>query len=183
MKIVEINDKYINYLKMYFSDYLLDNKEDKRYHNRKYIGVVFKIGNLNYFAPLSSPKKSDYNSDGTIKKSTLALIRISYNYNKRLELLGKIKLNCMIPVPNNEIINYNINNENNKKYKDLIINELLWLQRNETLVIESAEKLYKLKCNEEEYINDKNYKFYKSIIPFKDVEKLYKEYIQLYLQK
>ena len=54
MKIVEINDKYINYLKMYFSNYLLDNKEDKRYHNRKYIGVVFKIDNLNYFEPLSS---------------------------------------------------------------------------------------------------------------------------------
>ena len=183
MKIVEINDKYINYLKMYFSNYLLDNKEDKRYHNRKYIGVVFKIDNLNYFAPLSSPKKSDFNSDGTIKKSTLALIRISYIYNNKLELLGKIKLNCMIPVPDNAIIDYDLNNELNKKYKDLIINEFLWLQRNETLVINSAEKLYKIKCNEDKYINDKNHKFYKSIIPFKAVEKLYNKYLEHNLQK
>ena len=89
----------------------------------------------------------------------------------------------MIPVPDNAIIDYDLNNELNKKYKDLIINELLWLQRNETLVINSAEKLYKIKCNEDKYINDKNHKFYKSIIPFKEVEKIYNKYLEHNLQK
>jgi hypothetical protein len=35
----------------------------------------------------------------------------------------------------------------------------------------------------DKYINVKNYKFYKSIIPFKEVENLYNKYLEHNLQK
>ena len=59
MKLYIISDKYINYLRK-FDKKVYDNKEDTRKMTRKYLGVVLKINNFNYYVPLSSPKKTDY---------------------------------------------------------------------------------------------------------------------------
>ena len=66
-------------------------------NNRKYIGVLFSINNINYFVNLSSykPYKHDKMNESVdfIKIGTYAVIN----------------LNNMIPVPNSEIIKININ--------------------------------------------------------------------------
>ena len=59
MKLYAVTDEYINYLRM-FDNRVYDNKEDKRKVMRKYLGIVLKINQLNYYIPMSSPKKSDY---------------------------------------------------------------------------------------------------------------------------
>ena len=170
MKIVEVSDRYINYLKEYFPKTLLDNKQGCRKHTRKYLGVIFKINEYNYFAPLSSPKKSDYLENGAIRKSSVSIIRMTRIYNNKVVLLGTIKLNNMIPVPQSEIIIYNIEHERDKKYQDLIKNEQFWIQRNTDKIIKQGLNLYNNKINEKNLINVKNFKFYESIIPFKEAE-------------
>lgn len=56
MKLYAITDEYINYLRK-FDNRVYDNKEDKRKVMRKYLGIVLKINQLNYYIPMSSPKK------------------------------------------------------------------------------------------------------------------------------
>ena len=179
MKIVEVSDRYINYLKEYFPKTLLDNKQGCRKHTRKYLGVIFKINEYNYFAPLSSPKKSDYLENGAIRKSSVSIIRMTRIYNNKIVLLGTIKLNNMIPVPQSEIIIYNIENERDKKYQDLIKNEQFWIQRNTDKIIKQGLNLYNNKINEKNLINVKNLKFYESIIPFKEAEIICDEFAKI----
>lgn len=56
MKLIEVTDRYINYMKQYFYSTMLDNKENNRKKTRKYLGIIITINGINYFAPLSSPK-------------------------------------------------------------------------------------------------------------------------------
>ncbi len=77
MKIVEISDKYIEYLRKYFPNTTMDSKQHHRSHKRKYLGILFEIHGIPYYAPFSSPKKKDYNLDGTIRKSTLFIVRMT----------------------------------------------------------------------------------------------------------
>ena len=59
MKLYAVTDEYINYLRQ-FDNKVYDNKEDKRKVMRKYLGIVLTINEMNYYIPMSSPKKSDY---------------------------------------------------------------------------------------------------------------------------
>ena len=176
IRIVEISDEYVNYLKTYFYSTMLDNKEGRRIHSRKYIGIVFEINGFKYFAPLSSPKKSDYNSDGSIRSSSKIVLRMVANVKTSPYLLGTIKLNNMIPVPESEITEYNFNHESDSKYKDLIHNELIWIQRNTTSIQKAAKRIYSIKINEQASISDTNRKFYESILSFQEAEKMCLEY-------
>ncbi len=170
MKLIEVTDRYINYMKQFFYKTMLDNKENYRENTRKYLGIIISINGINYFAPLSSPKKSDYDLNGEIKKSTSIVLRMVKDYNNKPQLLDTIKLNNMIPIPDSEIIQYNFNIEPNNKYKNLIIDELYWIQRNTRKIRKAAKTLYNLKINEANNINSNNEKFYKSITPFKEAE-------------
>ena len=70
MKLIEVSDRYVNYLKQFFYSTMLDNKEERRKHGRKYLGIIISINSINYFAPLSSPKQSDFDKYGNIRKSS-----------------------------------------------------------------------------------------------------------------
>lgn len=60
LRFCEINDKYVKYLNNIDKRVPLPKKEDQL-HNRKYIGVIFTINNIDYFVNLSSykPEKHD----------------------------------------------------------------------------------------------------------------------------
>lgn len=170
MKLIEVSDRYVNYLKQFFYSTMLDNKEERRKHGRKYLGIIISINSINYFAPLSSPKQSDFDKYGNIRKSSSIVLRLVKNYSKNPQLLATIKLNNMIPVPDSEIILYDLNNEKDIKYKNLVIDELDWIQQNTTKIIKAAKTLYYFKINEELNINNKNKKYLSSITPFKEAE-------------
>lgn len=51
LKIYYLDENYVEYLRK-FDDRVYYNKES----SRPYIGVVYMYNNINYFAPLSSPK-------------------------------------------------------------------------------------------------------------------------------
>jgi len=52
--IVKVDSKYCNYLRKYDSR-VMYNKEKKEL--RPFIGILFKINDVEYFAPLTSPKQ------------------------------------------------------------------------------------------------------------------------------
>lgn len=107
VKIVIVDSKYCAYLKKYDSR-VLDNTSKKE--NRPFIGILFKINDLEYFAPLSSPKSKHKKMTNTID-----FHKIENNYyddkdkkNKK-QLLGVINFNNMIPLKNNNytVVDFN----------------------------------------------------------------------------
>ncbi len=130
MKLYAIKDRYINYLRK-FDNKVYDNKEANRKVTRKYLGIVLKINNVNYYIPMSSPKKSDYNGN-KIRKSIIPIIRIISNeeINKKFALKGTLRISNMIPVPESELILYVPSKEIDKNYKILIEKELEFINKN-----------------------------------------------------
>lgn len=79
--------------------------------------------------------------NGKIRKSIVPVIRMAIS---ETELLGTIKLGCMIPVYDEKIIEYyEVKNENDIKYKKLVLKELEFIYKNKELIIKNANKLYK----------------------------------------
>ena len=164
MKLYAITDEYINYLRK-FEKRVYDNKEDKRTVMRKYLGIVLKIKQLNYYIPMSSPKKSDY-KDNEIRKSVIPIIRIvSYKEIDNSPVLkGTLRISNMIPVPDSELMLYEPKNEKNKNYKILIEKELEFIGKNENMIKKYANILYKQK------INNYDVSYIKNVVDFKLLE-------------
>ena len=170
MKLYEITDEYINYLRN-FDNRVYDNKEDKRKVMRKYLGIVLKINELNYYIPMSSPKKSDYKNHD-IRKSVIPIIRIISNeeVDDIPVLKGTLRISNMIPVPDSELILYEPKNEKNKNYKILVEKELEFIGKNEELIKKYANILYKQK------INNYDVSYIKNVVDFKLLEEKCIEY-------
>lgn len=156
LRIYSISDRYISYLR---SDKrlcnVMDNKENARTHTRKYLGVVLYHGEFSYFVPFSSPKETDYtfDKDGTriIRKSIIPIIRMVTNdtISGKPELKGTLKLSNMIPVPESELIEYDLAKEQDTNYGQLVQKELGFIRSNISLIVRNARVLYnqKTKCD------------------------------------
>lgn len=148
LKLYEISKEYISYLRSY-DKLVFSPKEENRNHTRKYLGVVYTINNYNYYIPLSSPKNTDcqmINGNRQIRKSIVPIIRITaLSGSGELELKGTLKLSNMIPVPSSELILYDLENEPDQFYKDLIHKELLFIRKNKNKIIQYAKVIYKQK--------------------------------------
>jgi protein AbiQ len=148
MKLYSISDEYISFLRKKFPR-VYSNKEDVRTHTRKYLGVVLEIGEHMYYIPLSSPKKKhDYITiDGkeTIRKDSLIVMRIVSGTGDEQELRGTLQIGTMIPVPDSEIELYDVENEPDQAYKDLIAEELIYIRKNADKIKKNAKVLYSKK--------------------------------------
>ncbi len=164
MKLYAVTDEYINYLRM-FDNRVYDNKEDKRKVMRKYLGIVLKINQLNYYIPMSSPKKSDY-KNYKIRKSIIPIIRIvSYKEIDNSPVLkGTLRISNMIPVPDSELILYEPKKEKNRNYRILVEKELEFIGKNEEKIKRYANILYKQK------INNYDVSYIKNVVDFKLLE-------------
>ena len=93
-----INKEYINFLRKYES-HVSYNKDEKK-HSRPYLGIVLKIENFEYFAPLYSFKKQykKYKNNPSF----------FFVYGRKRNPLAIIKFSSMIPIPqnnNNNVVN------------------------------------------------------------------------------
>lgn len=61
MKIYSLDERYINYLQNFDSRVCI-SKLDQAF-GKKYVGAVFKVNELEYFAPLSSKIKKKHFTD------------------------------------------------------------------------------------------------------------------------
>ena len=170
MKLYSITDKYINYLRE-FDNKVYDNKEDKRKVIRMYLGIVLRINDLNYYIPMSSPKKSDYKNN-EIRKSVIPIIRmVSYREIDDVPVLkGTLRISNMIPVPDSELILYEPKNEKDSDYKILVEKELEFINKNENMIKKYANVLYKQK------INNYDVSYIKNVVDFKLLEEKCKMY-------
>ena len=170
LKLYFVDNDYIDYLREYERN-VLAGQNEKYVTERKYIGVVLEISDFKYFAPLSSPKESDFvyiKGVKTVRKSIIPLIRLTDTKGK---LLGKIKLNNMIPVPDRCITLYDVENEADIKYKDLIKDEIICIRKNKALIMKNAQILYNQKVKNYSSVNYLN-----STVDFLQAEKLCKQY-------
>lgn len=170
MKLYAVTDEYINYLRQ-FDNKVYDNKEDKRKVMRKYLGIVLKINEMNYYIPMSSPKKSDY-KENEIRKSIVPIVRIVSNEEKdNIPVLkGTLRISNMIPVPDSELILYEPKKETNKDYKILVEKELVFIEKNEEMIKKYAKIIYNQK------INSYDVSYIKNVVDFKLLEEKCCEY-------
>ena len=161
LKIVIIDKNYCNYLRKY------DNKVP--YNNngkdlRPFIGILFMINELEYYAPLSSPKPKHFKMH-----NRLDFFKLDHGN------LGSVNFNNMIPVSK---LNYKIidltqstNDIAFKKRLVLLRKQYYWLLDNFDYIKNNANKLYRL------YINNKlNESMYNRCCNFKLLEEKCNEY-------
>ncbi len=174
LKIYSVSDKYISYLRQHNPN-LYSNKIESRKHTRKYIGVVIRIHNYNYYIPMSSPKETDYQIAGdnkVIKKSIVPIIRMVIKNSKgEKELKGTLRISHMIPVPEYELELFDLDNEPDSEYKDLVQNEIVFIRKNKEKIINNAKLLYKQKKE-----NDATAGYVKSALNYVDLELLCESY-------
>ncbi len=178
LKLYAVSDEYIHYLRVENNIiHVLYNKEGHRTHDRKYVGVVISIGDYQYFAPLSSPKRSDY-INGQIRPSNKSILRITKNENGKPVLLCTLKLLNMIPVPDAELILYDLDSEIDKKYKSLVEDEIRWIEHNDTRILQNAKIIYNLKIHEDERRTERNSRMLDAILPFPKLEELHTKWVE-----
>ncbi len=142
LDIFTVDDTLIEYYRK-FESRILYTKE-----NRKYIGIILEIDSIKYLAPLSSPKIDDYDESGLLKKDTLTIIRLEdfksqiekddffhslSELKKELKIkshmemksLGKVFLANMIPVKEGTYRRFDINLEQDQKYKNLLLKQYI----------------------------------------------------------
>ena len=116
-------------------------------NKRPFIGIILKINEINYFAPLSSPKRKHENM-----KNTVDFIKINGGRD------GVINLNNMIPILKEEYNEIDIKEEiqNNKKYGLILKYQIKWCNENRMQIINNAKKLYSLIINEKASLSLRN---------------------------
>lgn len=131
LKFYNVDDEYIEYL------YSIDNRVPfNKNSKRPYIGIILEINKFKYFAPMFSPKQqhNKYKTNAT--------------YIKIGEGLGIIKLNNMIPVNIRNLRYIDFNNIEDKKYRNLLIQQNNYIQLNTDKIREKANKLYQFVIND-----------------------------------
>ena len=161
LRIYKVNDSYIRYLHSRDSK-VQYNKNAKR----PYVGVVFSFGGYKYFVPMESPKPNHANI-----KSGKHILKLK---NGEYGILG---FNNMIPVHKDALIEYDINAEQDEKYRRLLQRQIAVCNRMKADIINHAQMTYY------EVVNKKN-SFYANIsCDFKVLERACKAYKKDYKPK
>lgn len=127
----EIDSAYIKYLAT-FEEHLFQNAKINQVHSRKYIGILFKIHNVDYFAPLSSFKDKHRRLSETID-----FIKIGD--------MAELNLNNILPVPQNAYHLFNPNFVTDLQYKNLLINEYRIIKQRTKTILQNAQTVYEKK--------------------------------------
>ena len=155
LRIYEIKNEYIKYLSNYQEHLFLHTNEKGK---RKYVGIVFQINGINFFAPLSS-----YKTKHVKMKESVDFIKIK-DY-------AVINLNNMIPVPNSQIVEIDINKEKDLSYRYLLQAESREINRQKNRIRKNAEIVYSHKIH-----NGDSTALAKRTNDFELLEKLCREY-------
>ena len=130
-----VGQEYCDYLRR--TDHNVPHTMESK-ANRPFVGIVFKIGAFNYYAPLTSPKKKHMKM-----KNQLDFMKINEGR------WGAVNFNNMIPVPEDclEKVDFKINDNDTyeeRAYKNLLANQLSWCNAHKGAILKNAGKLYEL---------------------------------------
>lgn len=138
MKFYHIQDDYILFLRQYDSK-VAENKNQ----TRPYVGVVLEINSIKYYAPFSSPKPKH-------KK-----MKNSKDFRKiNNGIYGAINFNNMIPVLDEVLIEIDIANIQDVKYRRLLQNQYNFIKADEKGILKTAENLRNLILNDESNLSE-----------------------------
>ena len=157
IRIYEVKSEYIQYLGIYQKHIFSQNEGKER---RKHIGVVLEIHGLKYFAPISSHKPKHKKM-----KETIDFLKIKE--------WAVINLNNMIPVPESQVVNIDINMEKDRSYKYLLQAESREINRQKNRIRKNAEIVYSHKK-----LNGNSTALAKRTNDFELLEKLSREYVK-----
>ena len=124
LKIYYLDEGYINYLRK-FDTKVAYNKDT----TRPYIGIVYTFDGLNYFAPLSFPKKKHQ----LMSNKAIDVFKIDDGK------LGIVNINNMIPTPI-ECISEVLPKVNDEKYKILIEEQTTYINDNKSKLFSKIKK-------------------------------------------
>lgn len=155
IRIYEVKTEYVKYLSNY-QKHIFSQADGK--DKRKYIGIVFEIKGLKYFAPLSSYKEKHKKM-----KEGVDFIKIK-DY-------AVVNLNNMIPVPDSQVVDIDINKEKDASYRYLLQAESREVNRQKNRIRKNAEIVYSHKKH-----NGTATPLAKRTNDFELLEKLCKEY-------
>ena len=139
LEIVQIDYEYTAYLRKFDSRVSYNSNNKKR----PFIGVLFTIKNIKYFAPLSSPKAKHLKM-----KNTIDFLKLKEGR------LGAINFNNMIPVTNKNYKKIDLT-DSTDKYIKLLKEQLSWLNKNKIQIKSRAQKIYYLYKNNKLPLNIK----------------------------
>jgi protein AbiQ len=128
MRFYNIKDDYIDFLKR-FDSKVAENKCE----TRPYVGIVLEIDGIKYYAPFTSPKPKHKNM-----KNGKDFRKINNG------IYGAINFNNMIPVVDAALIEIDISNLKNMKYKNLLKNQLLYVNKDKMQIQKTARDLHTL---------------------------------------
>lgn len=168
---ITLTSNYLKYLGIY------ENKVSLK-ANRPFIGIVFKVNNKEYFAPLSSPKEKHKRM-----KTNIDFFKIDKGN------LGIINFNNMIPVINNDICRNKLDlemlskslNTDDIKYFRLLKNQLKYCEKNKNIILAKAEKIYNIFTKNLEKLSESQKKMYRRVNNFKVLEHASKEFEKEYI--
>lgn len=124
LKLYYISDEYINFLRKY------DQKVPyNKSQTRPFIGVVYTFNNINYFAPLASPKIKH------LKMSNRVIDIWKIDGGK----LGIINFNNMLPSPI-EVLSEVLPTIKDKKYKILLENQISSINADRDVLIKKIKR-------------------------------------------
>ena len=170
---ITLTSNYLKYLGIY------ENKVSLK-ASRPFIGIVFKINNKEYFAPLSSPKEKHKRM-----KTNIDFFKIDKGN------LGIINFNNMIPVINNDLCRNKLDlemlskslNIDDIKYFRLLKNQLEYCEKNKNIILAKAEKIYNIFTKNLEELSESQKKMYERVNNFKVLEQASKEFEKEYITK
>ena len=128
-----VDNDYIAYLR-FFDDKIMYNKS-----GRPYIGIVYKVNDFYYFAPLTSLKGKKEKKQKIPKDGLLFQSLANGKY-------GGIHIGNMIPVPQTCLRYYDFNKAKNANAKEALRNEYRAILKVWQKIQESARKVYELRC-------------------------------------
>ena len=109
-----------------------------------------------------------YSSTKVIKKSIVPIIRmVEKTASGEKELKGTLRISHMILVPDSELELYDLENETDSTYKDLVQKEMIFIRKNREKIDSNAKLLYKQKL-----ANDTTAGYVKSALDYKSLEEL-----------
>ena len=152
LKFYEVNVEYIEYLKKK-GDSKIPNISYKN-HKKFFCGIVLKVNNFNYFAPVSSYNKKVHTNFLIMdKEKTISSLRFSFMFPCPIECLNQKDFTL----------------EDNK-YQVLLRKELHYCNINREKIVKQAKEVYRLGLN-------KNTRKKFNICNFKLLEQKCLEYI------
>lgn len=168
---ITLTSNYLKYLGIY------ENKVSLK-ANRPFIGIVFKVNNKEYFAPLSSPKEKHKRM-----KTNIDFFKIDKGK------LGIINFNNMIPVINNDLCRNKLDlemlskslNTDDIKYFRLLKNQLEYCEKNKNIILAKAEKIYNIFTKNLDKLSESQKKMYGRVNNFKVLKHASKEFEKEYI--